>query len=291
MDQTWTIGRLLNWVTAYFSEKRMDSARLCAEILLSYVLKVGRIELYTSFDRAVAPETLGQLRDLVKRAAGGEPVAYLTGRTEFYSLSLEVNRDCLIPRPETELLVERAIEFLRLRDGEQAVCDLCTGCGCIAVAIAKNFPRAKVIATDICSAALETAAKNVAKYGLSDKIKLLCGDLFSPLIEHLDKSRFDLIVCNPPYISEAEFAELGSNVRDYEPKTALYGGIDGLDIYRRLIAVAADHLKSGGAIMVEIGYQQGPAVRQMLEKQKLFSQVVVEKDFSDNDRIVRARLD
>jgi len=141
------------------------------------------------------------LHGLVKRAGLHEPVAYLTGRTEFYSLELEITADCLIPRPETELLVQRAIEFLRTRSGVQYVCDLCTGSGgCIAVAIAKNVPEARVTATDISAAALEVAARNVEKHLLTDQVRLLCGDLFEPVIKQLDVNQFDLIICNPPYV-------------------------------------------------------------------------------------------
>ena len=206
--QTWTIQKLLNWITKYLTEKGIDSPRLSAELLLSNVLTMERIELYTQFDKLVAKDQLDILHDLVKRAGQHEPISYLTGRTEFYSLQLEVCPDCMIPRPETELLVERAIEFLRTHTGPQFVCDLCTGCGCIALAIAKNSTQAKIIATDICDAALNVAAKNIEKYKLKDRITLLCGDLFEPIVPHLDVEKFDLIVCNPPYVSTAEYEKL-----------------------------------------------------------------------------------
>jgi release factor glutamine methyltransferase len=199
--QNWTIQKLLNWITQHFTEKGIDSPRLSAEMLLCHILGLKRIELYTQFDKQVDKEHLDRLRDLVKRAAENEPVAYLVGMTEFYSLQMKVTPDCMIPRPETELLVERAVEFLRTRTGPQFVCDLCTGCGCIAVAIANNFPDARIIATDICDAALSIAAENVEKHQLNDRITLLCGNLFDPIVPHLDISKFDLIVCNPPYVS------------------------------------------------------------------------------------------
>jgi release factor glutamine methyltransferase len=286
--QTWTIQKLLNWTTEYFTEKGIDSPRLSAELLLSHVLEMQRIELYTQFDKPVAKDQLNILHDLVKRAGQHEPIAYLTGRTEFYSLRLEVCPDCMIPRPETELLVERAIEFLRDRAGPQFFCDLCTGCGCIAVAIAKNYPGAKIIATDICDAALNVAAKNIEKYNLQDRITLLSGDLFEPLLPHLDVDKFDLIVCNPPYVSAAEYEKLEKNVKDYEPKLALFAGEDGLDVYRRIIKEAGRFLKSDAALMLEIGYTQGKAVKELLEKSGAFAEVKIEKDFHDNDRIVTA---
>jgi len=247
-----------------------------------------RIELYTQFDKTVTKEQLDKLHDLVKRAGQHEPISYLTGRTEFYSLQLEVCPDCMIPRPETELLVERAIEFLRTRTGPQFVCDLCTGCGCIAVAIAKNFPDAKIIATDICDAALNVAAKNIEKYKLKDRITLLCGDLFEPLVPHLDVEKFDLIVCNPPYVSASEFEKLDKSVKDYEPRLALFAGVDGLDVYRRIIDKADQFLKSDAALMLEMGYAQGPAIKELLEQTGAFAEIKIEKDFNDNDRIVTA---
>lgn len=286
---TWTIQKLLAWITEYFTTKHVDSPRLSAELLLSHVLSMKRIELYAQFNTPVSAQSLAVLRELVKRAGEHEPVAYLTGKTEFYSLELEVSADCMIPRPETELLVQRAIEFLRTREGIQHVCDLCTGSGCIAIAIAKNFTGARIIATDICDKALAVSARNVDKHQLNERIKLLCGDLFEPVISQLDVEKFDLIVSNPPYVTAAEYEELERNVKDYEPKTALLAGDDGMDVYRRIIDKADQFLKSGAALMLEIGYAQGPAVSDLLEKTGVFTEIKIEKDFSNNDRIVSAR--
>ncbi|MBA7701064.1 Release factor glutamine methyltransferase [subsurface metagenome] len=303
--QAWTIQKLLNWITEYLTERSIDSPRLSAELLLSGVLETKRIELYTQFDKPVDKQQLDQLHDLVERAGQNEPIAYLIGKTEFYSLELNITADCMIPRPETELLVQRAIEFLRTRPaplrcgartGTQLVCDLCTGSGCIAVAIAKNFPDARIIATDICDAALNVAAKNVEKHQLKDRIELLHGDLFDPIISGLDVDKlvpdsdrgFDLIVCNPPYVSATEFEKLDKNVKDYEPKSALFAGVDGLDIYRRVIEKADELLKSDAALMLEIGFDQGRAVRELLEQTGAFAEIKIEKDFQKNDRIVIA---
>jgi len=285
----WTIQKLLNWVTEYLTNKGVDSPRLSAELLLCHSVGLTRIELYTQFAQVVPQRQLDTLRDLVKRAGLHEPVAYLTGRTEFYSIELDITSDCLIPRPETELLVQRAIEFLRTRDGVQFVCDLCTGSGCIAVAISKNFSDARVIATDISAGALEVAARNVEKHQLHERIELLQGDLFEPLVRQLDVTEFDLIVCNPPYVSSAEYETLARNVRDYEPESALLAGADGLDIYRRLIEKVDQFLKPSAALMLEIGYAQGPAVRELLERTGAFPEIKIEKDSHDNDRVVTAR--
>jgi release factor glutamine methyltransferase len=304
--QAWTIQKLLNWVAEYLTSKGIDSPRLSAELLLSDTLEMKRIELYTQFDKPVTKQQLDKLHNLVERAGQQEPIAYLTGKTEFYCLELQVCPDCMIPRPETELLVERAIEFLRSRSGRQPVvslsnplvCDLCTGCGCVAIAIAKNFAESNIIATDISDAALAVAAKNIEKHHLESRIKLLCGDLFDPLIPQMDVEKpvrhspgnggFDLIVCNPPYVSAPEFEKLDKNIKDYEPRVALFAGADGLDVYRRIIEKADSFLKADAALMLEIGYAQGPAIKELLEQAGVFTNIKIEKDHHNNDRIVTA---
>ncbi len=287
--ETWTIQRLLNWIRGHFTEHNVDSPRLSAELLLSHVLGVKRIDLYTQFDKTVSQNHLDKLHELVKRCSEHEPLAYLIGRTEFYSLDIKVNPDCMIPRPETELLVERAIEFLRKREGTQSVCDLCTGSGCIGVAIAKNCPNANIIATDICDSALSVAAENIAHHNVDEQVSLLCGDLFAPIIEGLDNVKFDLIVCNPPYVSSGEYEELEKNVRDYEPKRALWAGGDGLDVYHRIAKRVNEFLKPDAALMLEIGYAQGRAVRKLLEQTDIFAEIKIEKDVQNNDRVVTAK--
>jgi release factor glutamine methyltransferase len=286
--QTWTIQKLLNWITEHFTDKGIDSPRLSAELLISHVVGLKRIELYTQFDKAVDKQQLDQLHELVERAGRNEPVAYLTGKTEFYSLELNVTPDCMIPRPETELLVERAIEFLRKRTGKQFVCDLCTGSGCIAVAITKNCANADIIATDISEAALNIAAQNIEKHQLKDRIRLLCGDLFDPIVPQLDVDKFDLIVCNPPYVSAVEFEKLDKNIKDYEPKSALFAGADGLEIYRRVIEKADRFLKSDAALILEVGSAQGPAIKELLKQAGSFAEIKIEKDQNNNDRIATA---
>ena len=287
--QNWTIQRLLIWITEYFTEKGIDPPRLSAELLLSHVLQMKRIELYTQFNKPVTSQQLDQLHDLIKRAGRYEPIAYLIGKTEFYSLEINVTPDCMVPRPETELLVERAIEFLRTRSGTQFVCDLCTGSGCVAVAIAKNFSDARIIATDISDAALKVAATNIQKHRIENRITLLAGDLFDPLVPQIDTEKFDLIVCNPPYVSASEFETLPKNVKDYEPKSSLFAGTDGLDIHSRIIENADSFLKPDAVLMLEIGYAQGQVIRQLLERTGTFGEIKIEKDFNKNDRIAFAR--
>jgi release factor glutamine methyltransferase len=287
-NDTWTIQRLLNWVTEFLKNKGVDVPRLSAELLLSHVLGLKRIELYTHFNKVVEQESLSQLRALVKRAGEHEPIAYLTGRREFYSLDFEITRDCLIPRPETELLVERAVEFLQNRDGNKYVCDLCTGCGCVAIAIARNLANCRVVATDISDAALAVAERNINRHGLSGRIELLRGDLFEPIIPGLGPAKFDLIVCNPPYVSEPEFKKLAKNVRDFEPKVALAAGADGLDIIKRVIESAREFLKPAAALMLEIGNEQGPVVHKLLDATGHFATITIEKDYNKLDRLAIA---
>ena len=287
--EAWTIKKLLEWICGYFEQNGVDAPRLSAELLLCHVLKLERIQLYTLYDKVVAADDLATLRAMVKRAAEHEPVAYLVGRCEFYSLPLTITSDCLIPRPETEHLVERAVDFLRSRPAPQRVLDICTGSGCIAAAIAKNVPQVDIIATDICDKALAVAAANIEKLTLTEQVQLLCGDLFDPIINGLDDPQFDLIVSNPPYVSDAEFEALDKNVKDYEPTLALRAGVDGLDVYHRIIEQADNFLKPNGALIMEIGYAQGPAIRQLLIDSGIFTDTIIEKDFANNDRIAIAK--
>lgn len=287
--EIWTIQKLLNWMTAYFAQKQVDSPRLSAELLLCHVLGFSRIELYTLHEHVVQQPQLGQLHQLVKRAAEHEPIAYLVGRCEFYSLSLKVTPDCLIPRPETEWLVEKAVEFCRKRPAPRQALDLCTGSGCIAVALVKNCKDLRVTAIDLSEAALSVAAENVRTYHLEASIRLLCGNLYEPLIEEVDKPCFDLIVSNPPYVSDAEYEKLEPTVKNYEPKLALWGGPDGLEIHRRIVEQAEPFLQPDGALMLEIGYEQGLAVKDILEQSGLFTSVEILKDPAQKDRLAIGR--
>jgi release factor glutamine methyltransferase len=294
-NDPWTIQKLLTWVTEYLNNKGVDAPRLSAEWLLSHVLGLKRIELYTQFNKIVEQDRLTQLHEFVRRAGAHEPIAFLTGKKEFYSLEFEITKDCLIPRPETELLVERAIEFLRnpARWGSIvprciSICDLCTGCACVAIALAKNLADCKVVATDISDAALVVAEKNVVKHGLGNRIKLLQGDLFEPIISGLGPAKFDLIVCNPPYVSEPEYEKLARNVRDFEPKLALTAGQEGLDIIKKIVANAGQFMKPAAALMLEIGNEQGAAVRKLLENTGFFATITIEKDYSNLDRLAVA---
>lgn len=284
--QTWTIKKLLDWMVPFFNQKGVDAPRLTAELLLSNVLGLKRIELYVNFAKVVDDDQLTRLRQLVKRTADFEPFQYLIGKTEFYSLEMKVSPSCLIPRPETELLVERAIEFLRTRpsDRQQKILDLCTGSGCIAVAIAKNFSNCHITATDICEDALKIAFENINAHNVQDKIALLNGDLFAPIVKGIDNSGFDLIVSNPPYISKVEFEKLDKKVKDFEPHKALYGGTEGLDIYLKIAEDVQNYISKDGVMILEIGYAQAEQVKDIFAP--VFSYIKVEKDLAQNDRVI-----
>jgi release factor glutamine methyltransferase len=286
-EGTWTVRRLLEWTTSFFTRKGMDQSRLCAEQLLSHVLQYPRIKLYTDYERVVAPAQLAAYRDLVKRAADEEPIAYLTGRAHFFSMEFEVNKDVLIPRPDTETLVENVIQLMRNEAGMETprILDLCTGSGCIAAAIARNLKTATVIATDISPAALAVAKSNIERLNLSDRVTLKLGDLFGPL----DREPFHVIVSNPPYIPSGQIAGLDKSVRDFEPVSALDGGLDGLTIHRRILADAPERLVANGQIFVEIAFDQGELAKSVIAEHRAFTNVRILKDNAGNDRVLAAR--
>jgi len=269
-----TVREILQRSALWLSGKGIASARLEAELLLAHVLGGERLDLYRAVDRPVSEEEADAYRALLQRRARGEPVAYLTGRREFYSLDLRVTRDVLVPRPETELLVDRARELKPRR-----ILDLGTGSGCIAIACAVKLPEAEVTATDVSAAALAVARGNAERHGVAGRIRFLEGDLYTPLAPD---ERFDLIVSNPPYVRHGE----AERVATHEPHLALYGGKDGLLVLGRLIADAPSHLESDGTLLSEIGEDQEKAVRALATA--CFARVVVEKDLAGRPRVLEA---
>ncbi|MHC4974747.1 MAG: peptide chain release factor N(5)-glutamine methyltransferase [Planctomycetota bacterium] len=244
------VREVLQRSATWLDKKGSEAARLEAELLLAHVLGTERLGLYAAAERRLGDGELESYRGLLRRRADGEPVAYLTGRREFYGLELEITRDVLVPRPETELLVDRARELRPAR-----ILDLGTGSGCVAIACASQMPDATVTATDVSDSALEVASNNAARHGVSDRIRFLQGDLFDPLTED---ERFDLIVSNPPYVPEGEAASVAA----HEPRLALYAGKEGLEVIERLLAAAPGHLAGGGTLLIEIGEDQEAAVRE-----------------------------
>lgn len=283
--QPWTIRRVLEWTTGHLQKHGSETPRLEAEILLAHSQKCKRIELYTNYDLELTDAVRATMRDLVNRRAKHEPVAYLVGYREFFSLEFRVTKDVLIPRPETETLVMEALAVMKPLP-TPIVLDLCTGSGCVAVAIAKNCPTATVTATDISPAALAIAGENASKHKVSDRVSLVEGDLFTALP---GETRFDVIVSNPPYIPSADMATLQADVQQYEPRLALDGGHDGLDVIRRILVDAKSHLKPGGWLMCEFTPEQAAAI-QTLATDHGYTDVAIVKDTAHEPRFLRARL-
>jgi release factor glutamine methyltransferase len=288
---TWTVRRLLEWTTGFFMRKEVDAPRLSAELLLAHVLTVPRIKLYTDYERVLGDAQLTAFRALVQRASEHEPIAYLTGRAHFFNLEFDVAPGVLIPRPDTETLVENVVQLARNAPGFEAprVLDLCTGSGCIAAAIAHRLKNAVVLAIDLSEKAVAIAKTNVQRLGLADRVAVEQGDLFEPLSRIVDPQPFNLIVANPPYIPSAGIDKLDRNVREYEPLEALDGGADGLSIHRRILADAAERLVPGGRIYLEIGYDQGPAARHLAAGIAAFDDVRLLKDYAGHDRVLTAQ--
>jgi release factor glutamine methyltransferase len=290
-DEVWTVRRVLEWTTQFFTRKGVDSPRLCAELLLAHVLEIKRIRLYTDYQRELTEPALARYRELVRRAGEQEPVAYLTGRAHFFNLELDVTRDVLIPRPDTEVLVENVIRAAR---GQQRwptprVLDLCTGSGCVAAALAVNLKTASVIAIEISPAAAEIARRNIVSLNLLDRVTCVEGDLFAPLESDGGREPFHWIVANPPYIRSEQIATLDRSVRDYEPLAALDGGTDGLSIHRRIWEAAATWLVEEGQVLLEIAFDQGAAAMTALAAYPTLADGKVLKDHAGRDRVVAAR--
>jgi release factor glutamine methyltransferase len=240
--------------------------RRTAGVLLCHALGVERTHLFTGSENQVGESDYETYLQLIERRAAGEPLQYITGHQEFYGLDFMVTPDVLIPRPETEFLVERVIKLVEESTEETPlVVDVGTGSGCIAVAVAVHFARARVLATDLSHAALDVAWQNACKHGVADRVEFLEGDLLEPLVLRSLKGQIDFIVSNPPYIPAADLEHLQREIREHEPRVALFGGDDGLDFYRRLLRESPRFLKPAGKLVIEIGVSQLPAIRQAVD--------------------------
>jgi len=288
---TWTVRRILEWTSGFFSRKKVDPPRLSAELLLAHVLNVPRIKLYTDYERPLTEKELAQYRELIRRAGEQEPIAYLTGKAHFFNLEFDVTRDVLIPRPDTETLVEHVLQFVRHQSGFESprVLDLCTGSGCIAAAIAHHLKAAVVTATEISPAAVAVARANIERLGLAGRVMVEEGDLFEPLSRSVDPQPFHLVVSNPPYIATAQIETLDRSVRDYEPIQALDGGLDGLVFHRRILREAPARMLADGRIYLEIAFDQGPMAQELAAGYDAFDEVRILKDYAGRDRVLTAR--
>jgi release factor glutamine methyltransferase len=290
MAETWTIGRLLQWTKEYLEKQGSSSPRLDAEVLLAYCKQCPRIALYTAFDEIAADDLRNKFRDLVKKRADGMPVAYLVGKREFYSLNFAVTPAVLIPRPETEFLVVRALDLLKelAANGvaEPQVADVGTGSGCIAVSVAKHSPAVQFTAIDQSAAALEVAKKNAEAHKVAERITFAEGDLLGAFGS---AARWNLILSNPPYISEPEYAELDKSVRDFEPRTALVGGAAGTEIIERFLPQVAAQLLPGGTFLCEISPMILAAVEKLVAQHPSLEWQPPIKDIAQLPRIIEVR--
>jgi release factor glutamine methyltransferase len=281
----WTVRRIIDWTTAHLKKHGSETPRLDTEILLAHARGCRRIELYTRFDDVLTEKERTTMRDLVRRRAQSEPVAYLVGHREFFGLDFRVTPAVLIPRPDTETLVVELLDVAKSLPAPR-ILDVGTGSGCIAIAAAVNQAAAQVTATDSSEGALSIARENAESHHVVDRVRFLSGDLFGPV----GNERFDIVASNPPYIADHEKETLMNDVRKYEPHSALFAGPTGLEILFRLISEAPNHLVSGGALMVEISPEQASTVMERMESTGRYSGIRVIKDLPGQARVVRANL-
>jgi len=286
--ETWTIVKLIDWTKDYFDNARIENPRLDAEILLAHVLHMTRIELYTRYATVPSKEELATFRELIKRRVAGEPVRYLTHATEFYSLSLHVDKRVLVPRPETELLVDVVLASLPDRDLPVHIADLCTGSACIALALAATLPNACLYAVDSSSDALEIARRNAHDNQLTDRVRFFQGDLTAPLADAGLAGALDVVVSNPPYVSESEFASLPREIREYEPRSALVAGPVGTEFHERIARASREFLKDDGRLFMEIAETQGGPVSDILSGDG-YRDVKLVRDYAGLHRVIGAR--
>lgn len=260
------------------------SPRLDAEVLLMRLLKIDRSQLCTRRERELSQEEEAGLARWIERRRRGEPVAYIVGEKEFWSLGFEVDREVLIPRPETECLIEAVLEFYAPPGDGLRIVDIGTGSGAIGVTLARELPEARVTATDVLSGALATAARNAARHGAAGRIEFLRGELFADAA-----GEFDIIVSNPPYIPADEYPLLPPGVRDFEPREALVAGEDGTAFHREIIREGAPRLKPGGRIFLEIGADQGGCVEAFFREAGVYEEIAIRKDYGGMDRVAAAR--
>jgi release factor glutamine methyltransferase len=283
--QEWTIEAVLRWATDDFRARGVESPRLDAELLLGRVLSCGRIQLIADARRVLGAGELAGFRELVKRRRAREPTAYILGEREFYGRMFRVDRRVLIPRPDTETLVEVALERTRDRSMSMRALDLCTGSGCVAITLARERRTSLFVATDVSGDALDVARDNALRLGAYN-VAFRKGDLFAAVDPSM---RFDLVTANPPYIVEAEMSGLQPEIRDYEPPGALAGGVDGLAVVRPIVAQSRAHLASAGRLVLEVGFGEAAEAAALLDAAG-FEQVEVRRDYGRVERVVSGVL-
>jgi release factor glutamine methyltransferase len=279
-----TIGEALKGASLYLAERGVENSSLDAEILLAYLLGVERAELYINLDEPL--ESLTTFNELLKRRARFEPVAYIIGKKEFMSIEFKVTKATLIPRPETELLVEKALEIAK-EIPNPLIVDIGTGCGAIGISIAKELEICSVIATDISADAIEVAKENARCIGVSNKVTILQGSLFSPLENF--KGKINMVISNPPYIPSDELETLPKEVL-FEPKVALNGGREGVVVIEQIVSEAHAYLTHGGYLLVEVGENQSRRVKEMIMENPLYCKIEIFKDYAGVERVILAQV-
>ncbi len=287
---TWTILRLLHWTTEHLKKHGSSTPRLDAEVLLAHARSCERIQLYTSFAEEPEEPVKATFRELIRRRAAGEPVAYLVGKKEFYSLSFQVSKDCLIPRPETEHLVIECLDRAKkMRADESArpltIVDACTGSGCVAITIAKHLDHSNVIAIDISTGALAIAQSNVEQHRLGARVSVIHGDL----LHSIPNDSADFVVSNPPYVSESEYLVMDTGVREHEPKIALVSGPTGTELIERLVIESETRLKPGGWFLCELSPMIADPVQAWVQARPNWNDIAIVKDLAGQKRLMVAR--
>lgn len=282
---SWTIGRVLDWAARDFKERGFESPRLDAELLLGRVLGVDRVRLIVDAARPLEPSELSAFRAMIRRRRNAEPIAYILEEREFYGLPFRVDARVLVPRPDTESLVDVALQRSRHLSQFGRLLDLCTGSGCVAVAFSRARPTWRVTATDVSKDAVAVARDNAHRLGAISGVRILHGDLDTPITSG---ERFDLVTANPPYIPTGDLETLQPDVRDHEPRLALDGGADGLDIIRRVLEVGRDRLEPRGILAVEVGASQAGAVTRLFADAG-FTDLEQRRDYGGIERVVSGR--
>ena len=277
-----TVLEALNSASNYLQNKGIKSSRLNAELLLSHVLNCKRLELYLSFDRPLQKSEIDSYRELLKRRSTFEPLQYIIGKVEFYGLEFEVNQSVLIPRPETELLVEAVIESVA-KDENINILDIGSGSGNISIALAKNIPSCTVVGIDISEEAIETSTRNAKLNGVESQLMFVKKNILNGI--EINENSFDVVVSNPPYVSVADFVNLDPELRLYEPQIALTDESDGLSFYRNISVLSRSLLKNNGKLFFEIGVGQSDAVKKILIDSD-YKNIVIIKDYSDIERVI-----
>jgi release factor glutamine methyltransferase len=282
-QERWTMLAVIQWTTEHFQKKGMDNPRLEAEVLLAHLLGIDRMGLYLNYATPLSEGERTAYREMIQRRAAGEPIAYIVGYKEFWSMRFAVSPECLIPRPETEHLVEEAVRTGKELQPPLRALEIGHGCGAVAIALAKELDEAQIVATDISPGARSLAQENAEAHGVGGRIQFVLGDLYPP-----GEEPFNLICSNPPYIPTAEILQLASEVRDYEPLTALDGGEDGLRFFRQIAQGAPDFLAEGGWLLLEMGKGQDPQVAAILQERG-FTHIDLIPDYAGVTRVIKAQ--